>query len=129
MTHVDEKLREVFEQTEDSDQVYDGNFENIGYYKLFCKAASNNTLCKLMGNNLFMFRCTYENKDAIMMVFMVAINNAEDNTGAKNVAERVMEVVEATEKCFVTLDLVKSEEIKEDKFVYITLVKVLNGGV
>lgn len=129
MSHIDERLREVFEQTDDSDQIYDGKFENIDYYKLFCKAASNNTLYKLMGNNMFMFRCKHENKDAIMIIFMIPINSNEDTTGAKNVAERVMEVVEATEKCFVTLDLVKSEEVKEDKFVYITLVKVLNGGI
>ena len=75
-----------------------------------------------------MFKCDYENKDAIMMMFSIPINNAEDTTGAKNVAERVMEVVEATEKCFVTIDNLKSEEVKEDKFVYITLIKVLNGG-
>jgi len=128
MSHVDERLREIFEQTEDSDQIYTGKIDNIDYYSLFCKAASNNALHKLMGNNLCMFRCEYKGKDAIMMMFSIPINNNEDTTGAKNVAERVMEVVEATERCFITIDSMRSEEVKEDKFVYITLVKGLNGG-
>lgn len=128
MSHVDERLREVFEQTADSDQIYTGTFDNIDYYSLFCKAAANNKLYKLMGNNLCMFKFDHKSKDAIMMIFSIPINNDEDTTGAKNVAERVMEVVEATEKCFITLDNMKSEEVKEDKFVYVTLVKILNGG-
>jgi hypothetical protein len=128
MSHVDERLREIFEQTADSDQIYSGSIDSIDYYSLFVKAASNNSLYKLMGNNLCMFKCDYEDKDAIMMMFSIPINNDEDTTGAKNVAERVMEIVEAAERCFVTVDTVRSEEVKEDKFVYITLVKVLNGG-
>lgn len=128
MSHVDERLREVFEQTADSAQIYTGKIDNIDYYSLFCKAAANNALHKLMGNNLCMFKCDYENKDAIMMMFSIPINNSEDTTGAKNVAERVMEVIAATEKCFITIDNLKSEEVKEDKFVYVTLVKILNGG-
>ena len=81
-----------------------------------------------MGNTLCMFRCEYQGRDAIMMMFSIPINSQED-TGAKNVAERVMEVVEATEKCFVTIDSMRSEEVKEDKFVYVTLIKYLNGGI
>lgn len=129
MSYVDERLQEIFENTIESDQLYDGSLEMIDYYSLFCKAASNNNLFKLMGNNLCMFRCNYNNKDAIMMMFSIPINNNEDTTGAKNVAERVMEVVEATENCFVTIDSMKSEEVKEDKFIYVTLIKVLNGGM
>ena len=128
MSHVDVRLKEIFESTIELDQKYDGSTETIDYYSLFCKAAANNNLFKLMGNNLCMFRCDYQGRDAIMMMFSIPINTQED-TGAKNVAERVMEVVEATEKCFVTIDSMRSEEVKEDKFVYITLIKYLNGGI
>jgi hypothetical protein len=128
MSHVDVRLKEIFESTIELEQKYDGSTEMIDYYSLFCKAASTNNLFKLMGNNLCMFKCDYKGKEAVMMMFSIPINSHED-TGAKNVAERVMEVVEATEKCFVTLDSMRSEEVKEDKFVYVTLIKVLNGGI
>ena len=52
------------------------------------------------------------------MIFSIPINLPEES-GAKNVAERVMEIVIMLEKCFVTLDYLKSEEVKEDKFIYI----------
>jgi len=38
-----------------------------------------------------------------------------------------MEVVEAVETCFVTLDALKSEEVREDKFIYVTAIKKLKG--
>lgn len=128
MSHIDERLQEVFESTAESDYTYDGPIDMIDYYSLFCKAAANNNLFKLMGNNLCMFKCNYNDKEAVMMIFSISINSQED-TGAKNVAERVMEVVAATEKCFITIDSMKSEEVKEDKFVYVTMIKVLNGGI
>jgi len=74
-----------------------------------------------MGNNLCMFNCSMEGEDAVMMIFSIPINSKD--SGAKNVAERVMEVIGGVEECFITLDHVKSEEVKEDKFVYVTAVK------
>ena len=121
MTHVKEKLKEVFENTIDTGIKYEGSIENPEYYNLFCKAASKDQLYKLMGNNLCMFNCCYNNDDSVMIIFSIPINSQE--SGAKNVAERVMEVIGGVEDCFVTLDHVKSEEIKEDKFVYVTAIK------
>jgi len=94
---------------------------------LSCKAAANEKLFRLMGNNIFMFNCDYKGKEAVMIVFSIPINTSEES-GAKSVAERVMQIVEETEKCFITLDSIKSEEVKEDKFVYVTAIKTLNGG-
>jgi len=121
MSHVRERLKEVFENTIDTGIKYNGSVENPEYYTLFCKAASKDQLYKLMGNNLCMFNCSYNNEDSIMMIFSIPINSQD--SGAKNVAERVMEVIGGVESCFVTLDHVKSEEIKEDKFVYVTAIK------
>ena len=45
------------------------------------------------------------------MIFYIPINT--EDTGAKNVAERVMEIVACVESCFVTLDKINSEEVKE----------------
>ena len=121
MSHVKERLKEVFDNTLDTGIKYEGSVENPEYYTLFCKAASKDQMYKLMGNNLCMFNCDYSGDDAVMMIFSIPINSRD--AGAKNVAERVMEVIVGIEECFVTLDHVKSEEIKEDKFVYVTAIK------
>ena len=125
--YVQEKLREVFENTIEAGIKYDGTTDNPEYYNLFCKAAANEQLFTLMGNNLCMFNCEHEGNESVMMLFSISINSPEE-TGAKNVAERVMEIVEEVEECFITLDDLRSEEIKEDKFVYVTAIKKLNGG-
>ncbi|MGD2072237.1 MAG: hypothetical protein PVG65_01965 [Candidatus Thorarchaeota archaeon] len=128
--YVREKLKEVFEATVDSGLKYEGqtaNPEKLDYFGLFCKASAENQMHKVMGNNLCMFNCKYEDKDSIMVIFSIPINNPEES-GSKNVAERVMEVVSETESCFITLDYIKSFEVKEDKFIYVTIFKKLNGG-
>lgn len=119
--HVKEKLKEIFESTIDGGLKYEGSCKSPEYYNLFCKAAANESLHKTMGNNVCMFNCSFDGSDAVMMLFSIPINSNE--TGAKNIAERVMEVIAGVEDCFITTDYVKSEEVKEDKFVYITVVK------
>jgi hypothetical protein len=121
MSYVRERLKEIFENTIDIGIRYEGLVETPDYYTLFCKAASKDHLYKLMGNNLCMFNCSYDGDEAVMMIFSIPINSQD--SGAKNVAERVMEVIAGIEKCFITLDHVKSEEVKEDKFVYVTAIK------
>lgn len=127
MNYVIDKLKEVFETTVESGIKYEGSLDTPDYYGLFCKAAAQDQLYKLMGNNLCMFNCVLEKEDSIMMLFSIPINTSEES-GAKNVAERVMEVVQNIEVCFVTLDELKSEQVQEDKFVYVTAIKKLNGG-
>lgn len=122
MSHIQGRLKEIFETTIETGIKYEGSVENPDYYGLFCKAASKEQLFKLMGNNICMFNCDLDNKDAIMILFSIPINTSEES-GAKNVAERVMEVIENLELCFVTLDDVKSEVVQEDKFVYVTAIK------
>jgi len=125
--YVQERLREVFENTIESGIKYDGSTDSPEYYNLFCKAAANDQLYNLMGNNLCMFNCDHKGNESVMMMFSIPINSSEES-GAKNVAERVMEIVEEVEECFITLDDLRSEEVKEDKFVYVTAIKKLNGG-
>ena len=123
MSYIQEKLKEVFETVLESGLKYDGQVENINYIDLFYKAASKRTLFKLMGNDVCMFNCSFNDKDGILIVFYIPINSEE--TGAKNVADRVMQIVEEVEVCFITLDYLKSEEVKADKFVYVVAVKCL----
>jgi len=120
-SHVKERLTEIFEGTIENGEFYDGPCDNPAYYNLFCKAASKDQLFKLMNNNLCMFNCKYKDEDSVIMIFSIPINSGE--SGAKNIAERVMRVITQVEICFVTLDFVKSEEIKEDKFIYVIAVK------
>ena len=119
-----DRLKEIFETTVESGIKYDGSHERVEYYNLFCKAAAQEKLYKMVGNNLCMFNCLYEGVDSVMMIFYIPINS--NDSGAKNVAERVMEVVEIAEDCFVTLDYTKSEEVKEDKFIYVTAIKKIS---
>jgi hypothetical protein len=121
MSQVKERLKEIFDSTIDSGLKYEGSYKSPEYYNLFCKAAANQQLYKVMGNNLCMFNYSYEDVDSVMILFSIPINSNE--SGAKNIAERVMEIIEEVEECFVTTDYVKSEEVKEDKFVYITVIK------
>jgi len=124
-SYIRDKLNEIFENTIESDLKYEGDIVNIKYYDLFVKAVAKKQLHKLMGNNLCMFNCEYEGKDAVMILFSIPINSRE--TGGKSIAERVMEILVSIEDCFTTLDTVKSEEVKEDKFVYVTAIKKIGG--
>lgn len=121
MDRVKERLKDIFETTIESGLKYEGPHISPKYYNLFCKAADNEQLYKLMGNNVCMFNYSYERSDSVMILFSLPINSNEN--GAKDIAERVMEVIEALEDCFITTDYVKSEEVKEDKFIYITVIK------
>lgn len=123
MTYAHDKLKEIFENTIESDLRFEGDLSNIDYYSLFCKAAANNKLFKLLGNNLCMFNCTYKDSDAILLIYFIPINSEE--SGAKTIAERVIEIIDVAETCFVTLDHINSEEVKEEKFIYVTIVKKL----
>ena len=119
---LEQKFREVYENTlENVDLKYTGNLKNLDYFGLFCKATAQDKLYKFLGLNTCMFNYIHEKQDSVMIIFSIPINSQD--SGAKNVAERVMEVIGGVEDCFVTLDHVKSEEVKEDKFVYVTAIK------
>lgn len=116
-----DRLKELFESVVESDLNYNGSFDNIDYYNLFCKAASKEQIYRFMGNDLCMFNCKYDNSDAVMMVFFIPINTK--NFGVKNIAEKVIQIVEVIEETFITIDYLKSDEIKEDKFIYVVGIK------
>ena len=125
MGRIQQRLKEIFENTIEGGVKYEGSLDNPDYYGLFCKAAANEQLFKLMGNNICMFNCELNEKEAVMILFSIPINTSEES-GAKNVAERVMEVIENMELTFTTLDEVDSEIVQEDKFVYVTAVKEID---
>lgn len=120
---IKERLREIFENTVESDFRYEGNYNIVDYYSVLVKAGSKDSLFKILDNNMCMMNYTYENSDAVIMFFAVAIN--PEGTGVKHLSERVIDIVYELERCFVTLNFVKAEEVKEDKFMYITVIKKL----
>lgn len=119
------KMKDIVDATKDSEMKYEENVcTGLDYYNLFCKAASKDQMYRVSGNNVCAFNCEFNNKDAVLLIFSIPINTPEE-TGAKNVAERVMDIIEKLESCFVSLDYTQSEEVKEDKFIYITVIKTL----
>ena len=124
--HVQEKLREIYDNTIENGYIYEGDVRRPDFYTLSCKAAAENNFYTLMGSNVCMFNCKLDKDDAMMTIFSIPVNS--DDTGAKTIAERVMEIVREVEEFFITIDYLKSIEIREDKFVYVTAIKKLNGG-
>lgn len=121
---VQKKLQQLFDSTLEKDLKFEGDLSDMNYYNLICKASANDSLHNIMSNNLCMFKCKYKDHDSVMMIFSVPVN-PENNT--RHISERVMDVIREVEECFITLDYVNSKEVKEDKFVYITVVKKVNG--
>lgn len=122
MSKPQERLREIFDLTVESDLKYDGLLEEMSYYNAMCKAAAKDVLFKLFGSNLCMFNFIYEENDAVLMLFSIPLNESS-GPGAKHIAERVMEVVGNVEEVFTTVEHMESKEVKEDRFVYVTIVK------
>ena len=123
---LEQKFREVYESTlENVDLRYTGNLKNLDYFGLFCKAGAAEKLYKFLGLNTCMFNYTHEKKDSVLIIF--SIPNGEESS-TKFIADKVMDIVELSESVFITLDYIKSKEVKDDRFIYVTIIKQLNNG-
>ena len=118
---LQERMAELYERTIESDNLkYDGGLSDIDYFGLFCKTTSQDKLFRMLGCNLCMFNYIYEDDDSVLFLFSIA--NGVD-TGTKQIADKIMEIITLMEKCFVVLDHVDTLDVKDDKFVYVTIVK------
>jgi len=123
---LEQKFREGYEKTlENVDLQYSDGLKNIDYFGLFCKATAQDKLYRFLGLNTCMFNYIYESQDSVMIIF--SIPNGEESS-TKFVADMVMDIVELSEGVFVTVDYIKSKEIKDDKFIYVTIIKKINNG-
>ena len=123
MSHINQRLKDIYESTINEGVKYEGIVnENLDYYSLFCKAAAQEKLYKVKQNNVCMFNCVFEDTESIMMIFALPLN-IETNTGSKNIAERVINIVGLLEECFIKLEYMNSVCINEDKYIYVTAVK------
>ncbi len=117
---VRDRLKEIFKKTIESKLRYNGSFKNMEFFKLSVQAVSNDSMYQLVGSDLFMFNTIYEGKEAVLLLFRIPLNS---DAGTKHIAEKVMEIITTVEKTFITIDYSSSQELKEDKFVYVTLIK------
>lgn len=122
----EEKFKEMFELTLESDQDYLGSLDDINYFGLICKAAANETMRKIFNNDIVMFNTEYEDEDAVLIVVQIPVNVNEDDENVKTtkfVSNRVMKIIFLAEKCLVQLDVCDTTQEREDKFVYIKMIK------
>ena len=117
-----EKLKEFFDRTVENGPSYKGPLTEMDYYALICKGASNESLVTIKKSNVSMFNYEYDGTESILILFAIPMNTSE---GGKHIAERVMDMLKLIEECFTTVDYSNSKEVKEDKFVYLTVVKKL----
>ncbi len=117
---IQQKFKDLFETTVESDLRYEGSVENIDFYSLLCKCAAKDAMYKIMKTSFCMLNCTYDNQDAVLLVFAVPVNS---DSWTKDVADRLMEIIRQLENCFTVLDYINSKEIKDEKFIYLTVVK------
>jgi hypothetical protein len=121
-----ERIQDIFERTvEDCELKYEGNVENINYYNMFCKAGAEDFLFKMDTEiNFFSCRTKHNGNDGVMFIFSLPIND-ERNYRSKYISEKIMKIIEVLENTFVTIDYVRCNEVKTDKFVYLVMIKVL----
>jgi predicted house-cleaning noncanonical NTP pyrophosphatase (MazG superfamily) len=121
------KLKEMFAETyNDKEWRYEGKVEEADCYSLLCKGLSDDKkMVKLLGCNVCMFKCEYQECESILILFSLCPNSNLPEFSVKNVSDKVMDIVKNLERTFVTIDYLTSKEVKEDKFVYVLAVKKL----
>ena len=122
MTVIQERTLDIFRKTisENSELFYEGRIDEINHFNLLMEAGGKNAIHKLLGCNMCMVNSEYEEEPAILIIFSIPINQ---KTGSKHIADRVMEIVENAEACFTTLDYTNSKEQRDEKFIYVTIIK------
>lgn len=119
-----DKMSTLYERVRDEEDYFNCELDEIDYSRIFFKAGKER-ISSWKDNTICMFKYKFNNKDSVLIVVSIPINSAKETSKSKNVAERIMEVVAASEECFTTLDSTTSTEIRTEKFIYLTLVKII----
>jgi len=128
MSDAREKLLKAYYEnmlSSETSPVYKGEVDEINHWNLLVEAGEKKSLHKIFGCQMGLFRYTYKDSPAVMMIFQIPISS---NTGNKHIADRVMEIIENVEECFTTVDYSNSKEQKLDKFIYVTIIKIIAKG-
>ena len=59
----EDKFKEMFEMTLESDHDYFGSLENINFFGLICTAAQGDFMRKIFNNDIVMFNTEYEDEN------------------------------------------------------------------
>jgi hypothetical protein len=120
---IKNKLTKIFDDTLNSpDWKYDGKVEDINCYSLFCTALSDDKKnYKMLSSVMSMFNCYYQECKSVLMLF--SIYNSSNETSAKNISEKVMDIARNLENTFVTIDYLSTLEVKEEKYIYVIAAK------
>ena len=122
------RINEIFSSTIDSDLSYSGPLTEMNYYNLLFKATTENKLYKMFSCNLCMFNYKYEGVDSVLILFAIPVSvNTEVVADSKHFSERMMDILKILEECFITLDFIHSQDVKEEKFIYLVAIKKLNN--
>ena len=113
-------LMDYINTTVKSKAKFEGNLESINYFSTFTKAGEQKQIFKMFGCNVCMFNY---NENSVLMIFSIPIRSAAEGDENKHVSERMMDIVKNIEDIFVTVDSMTANEVKEDKVIYLTVIK------
>jgi hypothetical protein len=117
-------LLEHYESTIKSGVKFEGNLDEIDYFKTFSKADAKKQMFKMHGCNVCMLN--YEG-DSVLIIFGIPIRSAVEGDENKHVSERMMDVVKNIEDVFISVESMSANEVKEDKVIYLTVIKKVGG--
>ena len=122
MNVIQDRIIDIFKKTLDEQKeiAFSGDVKKINHFNMLTKAGGKDALYKIMKCNMCMLKCLFEQIPAVLIIFSIPIN---EKTGSKLIADRVMEIVEIMEECFITIDYMNSKEQRDEKFIYVTMIK------
>ena len=113
-------LLERYESTIKNGVMFEGNLDDIDYFKTFAKADTKNQMFRITGCNVCMLNY---GDDSVLIIFAIPIRSTTEGDENKHVSERMMDVVKSIEDVFINVDSMRTNEVKEDKMIYLTVVK------
>ena len=113
-------LLERYESTIENGVKFEGILEEINYFKTFSKADAKKQMFKMHGCNVCMLNY---GDTSVLIIFAIPIRSAVEGDENKHVSERMMDVVKNIEDVFINVDSMTANEVKEDKMIYLTIVK------
>lgn len=124
-----EKFLALFDKCKQCGEFYDGSIEDINFYNLMFKAGTKKMLESWGDSNVCAYKYNYKTINSILILIGIPINSEKETATSKNIAERIMDIINDAELCFTTLDYNTSIENKKDKFIYITLIKKIEEEI
>jgi len=114
-----EKIKNIIKKTIEVSPQFEGDILNIDCFKMFMSSQIEN-IYKIMGFNVCTFNCMFQDEKAVMLIFSVPINETDGN---KLITDKIIDLVDLLENSLITLDYLHSAELKEEKQIYVVVVK------